>query len=69
MTFEIFKNYFLSFNFRNGVGLDIEFPHDKPVWITVMKDDGEVFPMVSRFEGMDLLLPFIRISLGRLWEL
>lgn len=67
MTFEILKGWFLSINLRNGVGIDLEFHWDKPVWITYAKGD-EMFARVSEFDGVEILLPFIRISLGQLFE-
>lgn len=69
MTFEIFKNMFFAINWRNGVGIDLEFLEDKPVWITVMQEDGKHYPIISRFEGIEISLPLIRLSMGRLFEL
>ena len=54
MTFILFGQT-LTFEFRNGVGGDLEFTTSKPVWIT--KDNLE-------FEGMVIGLPFIVISFG-----
>lgn len=69
MTFEIYTGWFLAFTFRRGVGIDLEFPDDKPVWITFTVDDGGPQHTISEFDGMELLLPFLRITFGQLFEL
>jgi len=68
MTFEIFKGWFLSINLRNGVGIDLEFRQDKPLWITY-EHNGEIKATISEFDGTEILLPFMRISLGQLFEI
>ena len=50
----------LTFEFRNGVGIDLEFTSTKPVWIT--RDSSEF--EVAEFEGVVISLPFIVISYG-----
>lgn len=67
MTFEILKGWFLSINLRNGVGIDLEFHRDKPVWITY-QSKGELHATVSEFDGVELNVPFMRVSLGQLFE-
>ena len=59
MTFILFGQT-LTFEFRNGVGIDLEFTSTKPVWIT--RDNSEF--EVAEFEGMVIGLPFIVISFG-----
>jgi|TARA_R110000772_G_scaffold156_1_gene709 hypothetical protein len=59
MTFILFGQT-LTFEFRNGVGVDLEFTTSKPVWIT--RDNSEF--EVAEFEGMVIGLPFIVISFG-----
>ena len=68
MTFEILKGWFLSINLRNGVGIDLEFHWDKPVWITY-QSKGEVHARVSEFDGVEILIPFMRLSFGQLFEI
>ena len=69
MTFEFSKGLFVSITLRNGVGLDVEFLNRKPLWITYIDKKGEQRAKISEFDGADLLLPFIRISVGSLWEI
>ena len=59
MTFILFGQA-LTFEFRNGVGIDLEFTSTKPVWVT--RDNVEL--EVAEFEGMVISLPFIVISYG-----
>jgi len=59
VTFILFGQA-LTFEFRNGVGIDLEFTSTKPVWIT--RDNLEF--EVAEFEGMVISLPFIVISFG-----
>ena len=59
MTFILFGQA-LTFEFRNGVGIDLEFTSTKPVWIT--RDNVEF--EVAEFEGVVIGLPFIVISYG-----
>ena len=59
MTFILFGQA-LTFEFRNGVGIDLEFTSTKPVWIT--RDNSEF--EVAEFEGVVISLPFIVISYG-----
>jgi len=67
MTFEIFRGWFLAIHLRNGVGIDLEFRQDKPVWITY-EHEGEVVATISEFDGIEVLIPFMRVSLGQLFE-
>tara|TARA_R110002050_G_scaffold15519_3_gene47612 strand:+ start:5698 stop:5898 length:201 start_codon:yes stop_codon:yes gene_type:complete len=59
VTFILFGQT-LTFEFRNGVGVDLEFTNSKPVWITRNNLEFEV----AEFEGMVIKLPFIVISFG-----
>lgn len=61
MTFILFGQA-LTFEFRNGVGIDLEFTNSKPVWIKIISEDGNV--EIAEFEGMVISLPFIVISYG-----
>ena len=64
MTFILFGQA-LTFEFRNGVGVDLEFTSSKPVWITLDPDGLEV--EVAEFEGMVISLPFSVISFGTVY--
>ena len=64
MTFILFGQA-LTFEFRNGVGVDLEFTNSKPVWITLDPDRLEV--EVAEFEGMVISLPFSVISFGQVY--
>lgn len=61
MTFILFGQA-LTFEFRNGVGIDLEFTNSKPVWIKTISEDGNV--EIAEFEGAVISLPFIVISYG-----
>lgn len=61
MTFILFGQA-LTFEFRNGVGIDLEFTSTKPVWITRDKEGEKI--EIAEFEGMVISLPFIVISYG-----
>jgi|TARA_R110002124_G_scaffold1575_2_gene9421 hypothetical protein len=60
MTMNLFGQS-LTIEFRNGVGLDIEFSNSRPVWIS---RTGSEELEVAEFEGILIALPFILISLG-----
>ena len=60
MTMKVFGQS-LTIEFRNGVGLDIEFANSRPVWIS--KAGSEQLE-VAEFEGLLISLPFILISFG-----
>ncbi len=64
MTFILFGQA-LTFEFRNGVGVDLEFTNSKPVWISVDREGLEV--KVAEFEGVVIGLPFIVISYGQVY--
>jgi hypothetical protein len=61
MTFKIF-NRTLSFNFRNGVGIDLEFSQGKAIWVSREAKTSEV--EAALFNGVTLLFPFIIVSFG-----
>jgi hypothetical protein len=61
LTFILFGQA-LTFEFRNGVGIDLEFTNSKPVWIKTISEDGNV--EIAEFEGAVIILPFIVISYG-----
>jgi len=61
MTFKIF-NRTLGFNFRNGVGIDLEFSQGKAIWVSREANTSEVEAAI--FNGVTLLFPFITISFG-----
>jgi hypothetical protein len=61
LTFILFGQA-LTFEFRNGVGIDLEFTNSKPVWIKTISEDGNV--EIAEFEGVVISLPFIVISYG-----
>jgi hypothetical protein len=53
----------LTIEFRNGVGVDIEFSNSRPVWISRENDPATL--EVAEFEGILISLPFSLISYGR----
>lgn len=53
----------LTFEFRNGVGVDIEFSNSRPVWFSRSDDPNKL--EVAEFEGILISLPFSLISYGR----
>lgn len=59
-----FGEYYLSFDLRNGVGLDLEFADSRPVWIS-NSETGSL--STASFEGTVLMLPFMIITLGKIW--
>ena len=59
-----FGEYYLSLDLRNGVGLDLEFADSRPVWIT-NSETGDAG--TASFEGTVLMLPFMIITLGKIW--
>lgn len=60
MTMNLFGQS-LTIEFRNGVGLDLEFANSRPVWISRRgREDLEV----AEFEGILISLPLILISFG-----
>jgi len=61
LTFILFGQA-LTFEFRNGVGIDLEFTSSKPVWIKTISEDGNV--EIAEFEGVVISLPFVVISYG-----
>jgi len=64
LNFVIF-NRLLTIEFRNGVGLDLEFVDSRPVWIyNHAEDKHDTMP----FEGTVILLPFICITFGKVYK-
>ena len=57
MTFKLL-GFHLTFNFRSGVGFDIEFTESRPIWVT-----GE------KLMGIVMLIPFCMITYGKIYEL
>ena len=60
-----FGTLLLTVAFRNGIGLDIEAVDSKPVWV-LNSLNGEL--TTTAFNGMVLLLPFIIITLGSVYD-
>ena len=59
-----FGELLLTIELRNGIGLDIEATDSRLVW--VMNNTGDLKTML--FNGLILLLPFIIITLGSVYE-
>lgn len=68
MTIQIFKGWYLALTLRRGVGIDLEFPYDKPVWITYIDEHGDLQTTISEYEGVEVLIPFFRITFGQLFS-
>ena len=60
-----FGEYYLSINLRNGVGFDLEFADSRAVWITDAQSE-EIG--AASFEGAIVLLPFLVITFGKIWQ-
>tara|TARA_R100001369_G_scaffold69999_1_gene97686 strand:+ start:704 stop:904 length:201 start_codon:yes stop_codon:yes gene_type:complete len=60
-----FGEYFLTFNIRNGVGLDLEFTDSRAVWAS-NSDTGELTAV--SFEGVVVLIPFFIVTFGKIWS-
>ncbi len=63
MTFKLF-NRLLTFHFRNGFGIDLEFHEGKAMWIS--KDGLSI--EAAMFVGTTISLPFFDISYGKCYE-
>lgn len=63
-TTRLFGKLF-TIEFRNGVGIDLEFVDSKLVW-TQGASDSEFEPLP--FEGTVILLPFICITYGIIYR-
>tara|TARA_R100001377_G_C3163287_1_gene100418 strand:+ start:230 stop:430 length:201 start_codon:yes stop_codon:yes gene_type:complete len=59
-----FGDYFLTFNFRNGVGLDLEFTDSRAMWAS-RSDTGELTAV--SFQGVVVMVPFLIITFGQIW--
>ena len=55
----------LTIELRNGIGLDIEATDSRLVWV-MNNNTGDLKTML--FNGLILLLPFIIITLGSVYE-
>ena len=64
MTYHFGKRI-LNIEFRNGVGLDLEFCDSRPIW--GQDAEGNAKPMY--FEGIALLFPLILICFGTVGDL
>lgn len=62
MTYHFLKRLW-TIELRNGVGFDIEFADSRPVW-TIRDGEHDVMP----FQGTVILLPFLTITIGNVWE-
>ena len=61
MTCKIF-NRTLSFNFRNGIGVDLEFSRGRAIWVS--REFNSTGVEAAVFNGVTLLFPFIIICFG-----
>ena len=61
MTCKIF-NRTLSFNFRNGIGVDLEFSQGRAIWVS--REFNSTGVEAAVFNGVTLLFPFIIICFG-----
>jgi|TARA_R110001606_G_scaffold362891_1_gene516761 hypothetical protein len=60
-----FGTLLLTVELRNGIGLDIEAVDSRPVW--VLNNITEELTTMA-FNGMILLLPFLIITLGSVYD-
>jgi len=60
-----FGELLLTIELRNGIGLDIESTDSRPVWV-MNNNTGNLTTML--FNGMILLLPFVIITLGSIYD-
>lgn len=60
-----FGTLLLTVELRNGIGLDIESVDSRPVW--VLNNITEELTTMA-FNGMVLLLPFLIITLGSVYD-
>ena len=65
MTITLFGMH-LSISIRNGVGFDIEATSSRPVWVT---SSNFVGTKACCLNGLVLLLPFIIITFGNIYDL
>lgn len=55
-------NRLFTIEFRNGIGIDLEFVDSRPVWVYNSEtEEHSTMP----YEGLVVLLPFIVITYGR----
>jgi len=55
-------NRLFTVEFRNGIGIDLEFVDSRPVWVYNSEtEEHSTMP----YEGLVVLLPFIVITYGR----
>jgi len=60
-----FGELVLTIELRNGIGLDIEATNSRLVWV-MNNNTGDLKTML--FNGLILLLPFIIITLGSIYD-
>ena len=60
-----FGELLLTIELRNGIGLDIEATDSRLVWV-MDNNTGKLTTML--FNGMILLLPFVIITLGSIYD-
>jgi len=60
-----FGELLLTIELRNGIGLDIEATNSRLVWV-MNNNTGDLKTML--FNGLILLLPFIIITLGSVYD-
>lgn len=55
-------NRLFTVEFRNGIGIDLEFVDSRPVWVYNSEtDEHRTMP----YEGVVLMLPFLVFTYGR----
>lgn len=54
---------------RNGFGLDLEATNAKILGAIKIDNEGEYYMDFVRFDGLVLLLPFLVILLGNVYEI
>lgn len=55
---------FFELEFRQGLGLDIQYIEEMIESVIAVDEDGKEEPGFLLFQGIRLLLPFIQIRLG-----
>ena len=60
-----FGELLLTIELRNGIGLDNEAPDSRLVWV-MNNNTGKLTTML--FNGIILLLPFVIITLGSIYD-
>ena len=65
MTFKLWQMMW-TFNFRWGIGFDVEATDGRPVW-TVIDNSDIITPMA--FDGLVILFPFTCLTIGNVHTL